>query len=53
MVRLFVLLARAHVNKDEYGAMVECYRQGKAEVLGERCVSVLLCPPQTSQIALF
>jgi hypothetical protein len=31
--------------EDEHGTLVELYWQGGAEVLGEKPVSVQLCPP--------
>jgi hypothetical protein len=37
-----------HGDEEEYGALVQLYRQGKTEVLGEKPVPVPICPPQIS-----
>lgn len=46
--RPFVLRVQQSVDKDEYGVLVEWYRQGKAEVLWENAVPVSLLPVQIS-----
>jgi len=40
--------ASQNVDEDEHRANVGRYRQGETELLGEKPVTVPLCPPQTS-----
>jgi hypothetical protein len=46
--RPLVLLLRRMLGRDEYGTLVEWYWQGKTQLLGQKVVSVSLCPPPIS-----
>jgi hypothetical protein len=44
-LRPFVPLARAVLDQNDYGALVEWFWQGNNKVFGEKPVPVQLCPP--------